>query len=202
LERSNDIVRLCGEVAGRPELSHMGRDGAYYRFPLAVERLSGAVDTLNIVVREDRISELIPEEKPRLRVTGEVRTYNNRTGEGPKLVITVLAKTLEFTDDEPQNYVYLSGTVCKTPNLRKTPMGREICDVLIAVNRHSGRSDYLPCIAWGLQAKTAAGFTTGTRVELEGRMQSRVYLKTENDIQVEKTAFEISAVKICEVGGK
>ncbi|MGM9522754.1 MAG: single-stranded DNA-binding protein [Oscillospiraceae bacterium] len=196
MDRTNDAIRLCGEVAGRPELSHTGREGAYYRFPLAVRRLSGTEDVLNVVLLEQQLKELEVTELPRLKVWGEVRSFNNRSGVGPKLVITVLARALKFTDDDFENTVLLSGSLCKPPTLRRTPMGREICDLMLAVNRNYGRSDYLPCIAWGAMARNAAQWDTGTQVDLMGRLQSRSYIKMENDVPVEKTAYEISAVSL------
>ncbi len=194
MDRVNDIVRLCGEVAGAPELSHTGRDGAYYKFPLSVRRLSGTEDIINIVVTEAQARALEVRELPRLYVTGEVRSYNNRTGVGPKLVITVRARELEFTDRDFENSVELTGTVCREPTLRRTPMGREISDLMLAVNRPYGRSDYIPCIAWGAVARRAALWPAGTAVAVTGRIQSRQYIKLEGDQPVEKTAFEISAV--------
>lgn len=198
MERSNNTIRICGVLAGRPEFSHAGREGSYYRFPLAVRRLSGTDDVINVIAHETLLHTLEPEETQRLRVLGEVRSFNNKSAPGPKLVISVLARAMEFTDDDFENSVTLSGTLCKPPNLRRTPMGREICDMMLAVNRRYGRSDYLPCIAWGTAAHTASRWDVGTEITLSGRLQSRVYIKTENDGTVEKTAFEISAVELSE----
>ncbi len=194
MDRANDIVRLCGEVAGEPEFSHSGAYGAYYKFPLAVRRLSGAVDVLNILVPEERRAEVATGDFPRLLVTGEVRTYNNRGPQGPKLVITVLARGLEPTEAGFENSVELMGSLCKEPKIRRTPMGREICDLMLAVNRGYGRADYLPCIAWGAVARRAARWGVGTAVAITGRLQSRGYIKMEGETPVEKTAYEISAV--------
>lgn len=197
MERTNDIIRICGVLAGRPEFSHAGREGAYYKFPLAVRRLSGTDDVINVIAHEELMRALEPDETQRLRVWGEVRSFNNR-GAGPKLVISVLARSMEFTDDDFENCVMLSGTLCKPPNLRRTPMGREICDLMLAVNRRYGRSDYIPCIAWGIAARNASQWDVGTVIALAGRLQSRVYIKNENDEVQEKTAFEVSAVEISE----
>lgn len=194
MDRANDIVRLCGEVAGEPEFSHSGTYGAYYKFPLAVRRLSGALDVLNIVIPEGAVGAVDTGALPRLLVSGEVRTYNNRSGVGPKLVITVLARALEPTDRDFENSVELMGSLCKEPKMRRTPMGREICDLMLAVNRGYGRADYLPCIAWGAVARRAARWGVGTPVAITGRLQSRAYIKMEGDQPVEKTAFEISCV--------
>lgn len=201
MERNNDSVRLCGELAGKPEWSHAGKDGAYYKFPLAVSRLSGAVDTLNIIISEDMLKSIEPESSERIRVVGEIRSFNNRSGVGPKLVLTILARSIEFTDDDFENQVYISGTICKEPTFRKTPMGREICDLMLAVNRRYGRSDYLPCIVWGSQAEQASSWDIGDKVDLWGRMQSRIYIKNEEGIAIEKTAFEISASEIVKKEG-
>jgi primosomal replication protein N len=196
LERNNDSVRLCGFLAGRPEWSHMGKETAYYKFPLSVRRLSGAVDTLNIVVSEDMLGSIEPDDSERIRVIGEIRSFNNKSGIGPKLVLTVLARSIEFTNDDFENQAHISGAICKAPNFRKTPMGREICDLMLAVNRRYGRSDYLPIIVWGTQAEEASTWNIGDKVDLWGRMQSRVYIKNEDGTAVEKTAFEISASEI------
>lgn len=194
MDRANDTVRLCGEAAGRPVYSHTGRDGVYFKFPLSVRRLSGVEDVLNIVVSEESMGLLEVEAAPRLRVTGEVRSYNNRSGVGPRLVITVLARELEFTDGDFENAVTLTGTLCRAPSLRRTPMGREISDLMLAVPRGSARSDYIPCIAWGAVARRAAGWAVGTGVTVTGRLQSRAYIKMEDDVPVEKVAYEISCV--------
>jgi single-strand DNA-binding protein len=192
LEKTTNFVELRGVLAGRPELSHSSRNEEYYTFPLEVERLSGTPDTVNIVVRRELAEQQPIEEKARIYVRGELRSFNNKSGVGNKLIITVFAHEIQFTDEADFNSVQLTGTLCKPPNFRKTPMGREICDMMLAVNRRYGRSDYLPCIAWGRLAEEAAAWTVGTEVSLIGRIQSRKYLKTENDVQIEKTAFEVS----------
>lgn len=188
----NNFTRLCGSMCGKPVYSHSSRSQQFYIFPLEVERLSGNRDVINVVVRQEQLATLSPEGSGKLWVEGQLRTFNNRHGQGAKLVITVLAKELGFCDGEDENLVQLSGTLCKTPNLRTTPMGRDICDLMLAVNRHYGRSDYLPCICWGLKAREAAGWTVGTHLALQGRIQSRRYIKLTEEGPVEKTAFEVS----------
>lgn len=188
----NNFTRLCGSMCGKPVYSHSSRSQQFYIFPLEVERLSGNRDVINVVVRQEQLVTLSPEGSGKLWVEGQLRTFNNRHGQGAKLVITVLAKELGFCDGEDENLVQLSGTLCKTPNLRTTPMGRDICDLMLAVNRHYGRSDYLPCICWGLKAREAAGWTVGTHLALQGRIQSRRYIKLTEEGPVEKTAFEVS----------
>lgn len=196
MERTNDVIELCGTINAKPELSHKSRDEEYYKFPLAVKRLSGTEDVVNILLRKEQLEELEIAEKPRLRIFGEVRSFNNRSGVGARLIITVLARTLEFTDDDYENSVRLTGNLCKEPNLRRTPMGREICDLMLAVNRNYGRTDYLPCIAWGSAARSAATWDVGTEVSITGRLQSRSYIKLEDSEALEKTAYEISAITI------
>ncbi len=199
MDRPNNTVKLCGEAAGKPVFSHTGRDGAYYRFPLSVRRLSGTDDVLNILIHEDRLNALEVEEAPRLLVTGEVRSYNNRSGVGPRLVITVLAREIAFTAGDFENSVTVTGTLCREPSFRRTPMGREISDMMLAVSRGYARSDYIPCIAWGAVARRAAGWAVGAKIRVAGRLQSRAYIKMEGDVPVEKTAYEISAVTAEEI---
>ena len=193
---SNNHAQLCGTLAGRPVLSHQSRAQRFYTFPLEVQRLSGVQDRINIVVREELLASLELHEADRLCVTGELRSFNNRRGDGAKLVITVFARTLQFCDEPDENLIHLTGTLCKVPNLRSTPMGRDICDLMLAVNRPYGRSDYLPCICWGFLARQAALWTVGTKLCLTGRIQSRNYVKVTEDGPVERTAFEVSVSTI------
>ena len=196
---ANNSVQLCGVMGGAPRYSHSSRGLDFYLFPLVVERLSGAADTLNILVRADQLEALSPGEEEKLCLSGEVRSFNSRRGGGAKLVITVLARELGFCSGEDRNFVELSGTLCKAPNPRTTPMGREICDLMLAVNRHYGRSDYLPCICWGKAAREAASWEVGTKIRLEGRLQSRDYIKITQEGPIQRTAFEISATAISRV---
>ena len=193
-ETSRNYVVLRGCVSEKPRLSHRSRGEEYYIFSLDVARLSGAVDTIRVVARDRLLDELEVGGGGKIRVTGELRSFNNRSGTGPKLVITVFAKTLCFEDGPDENAITLRGALCKLPNHRVTPMGREICDLMLAVNRRYGRSDYLPCICWGLTAREAASWTVGTALRLEGRVQSRAYTKTVDGESVEKVASEVSVI--------
>lgn len=195
MNTENNYTRLVGAMAGRPVLSHSARGEDFYCFPLEVVRLSGAADNINIIVRAEQLAVLEAAEHEKLCVVGQLRTFNNRRGEGAKLVITVLAKEIELCDEPDENTVRLTGALCKEPNLRITPMGRDICDLMLAVNRRYGRSDYLPCICWGLKAREAATWMVGTQVKLEGRIQSRRYIKMTEDGPVERTAFEVSVIQ-------
>lgn len=192
----NNTVYLCGRLAGRPEFSHMGGNDRYYTFPLEIERLSGTADIINIVARQDIMERMTVTDGQRIAVSGELRSFNNKSGTGSKLVISVFAREMEFTEEPDENKVTLSGTLCKKPNLRRTPMGRQICDMMLAVSRRYGRSDYLPVISWGRFAQEASELEVGDRISLDGRIQSRRYIKKEDGVAIEKTAFEVSVVEM------
>ena len=195
---SRNYAQLCGTVSAAPVFSHESRGESFFAFPLEISRLSGAVDTVNIIARRELLESVEISEAEKLRVTGELRSYNNKSGEGARLVITVFAKELMLCSEDDANEVRLIGTLCKKPNLRMTPMGRDICDLMLAVNRRYGRSDYLPCITWGITARKASDWDVGTTVLLTGRIQSRSYIKLIDDIPTEKTAFEVSVTDIDE----
>ena len=191
-----NFVRLCGAAAGRPLFSHSSRGTDFFLLPLEVQRLSGSVDRLPLLLRRELLEASELSDEGKLCVTGELRSFNRRRSEGAKLILSVYARELRFCGEEDGNLVQLRGALCKPPVLRRTPLGREICDLMLAVNRRYGRSDYLPCICWGLSAREAARWEVGTRLELEGRLQSRNYIKMTETGPVEKTAFEISAIRV------
>lgn len=191
MEQKENRVVLRGTVNGSPEFSHRVHGIDFYRFPLAVPRLSGREDLVNILLPHTSQEDL-PQAGAYVEVTGQIRSFNNRTGIGNRLVITVLARSVLPTLDEPCNRVLLSGTLCKPPVLRRTPLGRDICDLLLAVNRKYRRADYLPCIAWGSLALACSRLETGDSLHLDGRLQSRTYLKTLGETTQERTAYEIS----------
>ena len=193
---TNNYAELCGVMAGAPQYSHSSRGEDFYVFPLCIERLSGAEDTVNVVLRRELLEKCEINGEEKIHITGELRSYNNKSGEGARLVITVFAKEIFLCSDDDENIIRLSGTLCKEPNKRTTPMGRDICDLMLAVNRRYGRSDYLPCITWGVKALKAAEWSVGTRVRLEGRIQSRSYIKLIDDVPIEKTAYEVSVIDI------
>ena len=190
-----NYAELCGVLAAPPAYSHSSRGEDFYVFPLDTKRLSGATDRINVVIRKELLG-LELAEAAKLRVVGELRSFNNKRGGGARLVITVYARDIALCDDEDANLVCLSGTLCKQPNLRTTPMGRDICDLMLAVNRRYGRSDYLPCITWGLRAREAALWQIGDTVRLTGRIQSRGYIKLIDGEAYERTAYEVSVVEI------
>ena len=188
-------AELCGVAAEPPMLSHESRGIRFYTFPLETVRLSGAADRLNIVVRESMLPSL-PEAGGRVRINGELRSFNNRTGAGSRLVLTVYARELSEGDGPDENRILLTGAICKTPNYRVTPMGREICDIILAVGRRYRRSDYIPIIVWGVQARETSVLPVGTQLSLRGRLQSREYTKMIDGASVQRTAFEVSAADI------
>lgn len=193
---NTNYAELSGTMAAAPKYSHTSRGEDFFCFPLCVRRLSGAEDTVNIIVRRELLDRLEPCDEEKIHIIGELRSFNNKSGEGARLIISVFAKEIELCSGEDENIIRLCGTICKAPNKRTTPMGRDICDIMLAVNRRYGRSDYLPCITWGLKALRASEWPVGTRVCLEGRIQSRSYIKLIDDTPVEKTAFEVSVIDI------
>lgn len=188
--RNHAVLR--GILAAAPAFSHMSRGERFFIFPVETRRLSGTADTINVIARESLLRSAEIMEAGRIQVTGELRSFNNKRGEGARLVITVFAKELGFTDGEDMNVIELAGTLCKPPNLRVTPMGRDICDLMLAVNRRCGRSDYLPCICWGRRAREYSQMQVGDRLSLTGRIQSRPYIKLIEGEPVEKVAYEVS----------
>ncbi len=199
MEEVVNLVRLCGTVADAPVFSHESRSIRFYSFPLTVRRLSGAADTVNIILRESLLAEHTPVPASRLTVHGELRSFNNKSGVGARLVITVFARALEAGDERDENSVELCGTVCKPPILRRTPLGREICDIILAVPRRYSRSDYIPVICWGTEARNAALCPVGARLCVRGRIQSRRYTKLLDGVPMERTAFELSVSELLSV---
>ncbi len=194
MEQKENRVILRGTVAGDAVLSHQVHGIDFYRFPLSVPRLSGREDLLNILCPGPAAA--LPAAGDYVEVAGQVRSFNNRSGVGSRLVITVLARTVMPGIGEPCNQVTLQGALCKPPVLRQTPLGRDICDLLLAVNRRYRRADYLPCITWGALALQCGRMGTGDPLRLEGRLQSRLYRKTIGETVQERTAFEISIASL------
>ena len=194
--KANNYCLLRGYMAAVPRYSHSSGGEDFYCFPLEVKRLSGTADTINIISRSTLLDDVEVKGNSKLCIEGSLRSFNNKTGTGPKLIITVFAKEMRFENDDDENMIELKGTLCKPPSFRSTPMGREICDLMLAVNRPYGRSDYLPCITWGQKAREAAQWDVGTNVVLNGRIQSRQYTKIIDGEYVEKTAYEVSVIDI------
>ncbi len=187
-------ILLHGTVCRNPCYSHTSHGTEYTLFPLLVDRLSGATDRVKILVPEPLQQGICCGDT--LTILGEVRSFNNHHGKGRRLVITVHGTQIIREDGEDANKLLLAGTLCKQPIYRRTPLGRDICDMMLAVNRSYGRTDYLPCIAWGAVAERCGKLCTGTAVALEGRLQSRVYTKKLECTSEERTAYEISIAQI------
>ncbi len=188
-------IRLCGTLETAPVFSHENHGRRFYSFYLGVERLSGTVDRLRVLADWELLNRADCAWGERVLVTGQVRSYNQLTETGRHLLISVYAESLELSDLEPEDQVILTGTLCRDPVYRRTPLGREICDGMLAVSRSYRRTDYLPCIFWGRTARQIAALTTGARITLTGRLQSREYTKQLPDGSSEqRTAYEISAV--------
>ncbi|MGM9563531.1 MAG: single-stranded DNA-binding protein [Faecousia sp.] len=187
-------ITLTGALASAPEYSHSNHGRRFYSFYLEVSRLSGAIDRLQILASEELLASTCVTEGEALTVEGQIRSFNNRAPRGRKLIISVLAESIAITNGPHANQVILQGVICKEPVFRRTPLGREICDVMLAVNRPYHRADYLPCILWGRCAQEVSVYPVGTVLSITGRLQSREYLKVIDGAAEQRTAYEISAV--------
>lgn len=194
MEHTTNIVTLRGELAGLPVFSHENHGRRFFRFTLDVPRLSGTVDHLPIVAEDLILDEMDLSGGQMLTVTGQIRSHNIRTDGVRRLLIFVFAASVIAEDGEPLNDVVLEGPLCREPTYRHTPLGREICDVMLAVPRAFRRADYLPCILWGRTAQQIAACHTRDRIRICGRLQSRSYTKLTEDGPQERTAYEISAL--------
>ena len=202
MENGNNFIDIGGRIVSDFTFSHEIYGEGFYRFDVEISRLSGAGDVLPITVSErivDKDTMLVGQ---LVRINGQIRSYNNyvEAEKRNKLVLTVFARDIELIAELPEqnpNDTYLDGYLCKPAIYRTTPFGREISDLLLAINRSYNKSDYIPCITWGRNARYASKLTVGDRVRLWGRMQSRQYQKKfENGEVLEKTAYEVSVSKI------
>lgn len=202
METTRNFVQLRGTAAGEPTPSHENHGQQFYRFPMDIQRLSGQTDTLWIIATAGQLRCLTagqPLTGRRLTVEGQLRSFNNKSGCGSRLVISVFAQLLLPTEEaEDLNRIALRGVICKPPVLRRTPLGRCISDMMLAVNRRYGRADYLPCIAWGQVAMITGHRSVGDSLSLEGRVQSRTYTKVVEGCAQERTAFEVSVMHLTE----
>ena len=187
---------LQGRAAAPPIFSHENHGMTYWVFPLEVKRLSGAEDLVNILLPGSLLDQQAVAAGTGLAVEGEVRSFNNRGGQGSRLIISLYAKSMSAWSGEDLNQLTLAGALCKPPVLRRTPLGREICDLMLAVNRRYGRADYLPCIACSTLAERCGALQVGDGLRVEGRFQSRKYNKVENGEHQERTAYEISVMSL------
>lgn len=193
----NNSVTLSGKVVGKPTFSHEVFGEKFYEVTLSVKRLSGMADVLPISVSEHLLGDAF-DENADVTVRGQFRSYNKTVGERSKLMLTVFARdVLPYDETANPNMMELSGYICKQPIYRTTPFNREICDLLIAVNRQYNKSDYIPCIVWGRNARFAGNLAVGEHINIVGRVQSRNYQKRlDDDTVVTRTAYEVSVSKI------
>jgi len=194
MEHITNAITLRGSLQALPQFSHENHGKRFYRFYLEVPRLSGAVDILPIVAEAQVLGQIDPTAGEMLTVVGQVRSHNLRSDGVRHLMIFVFANCITAEDGEPINDVRIEGPLCREPTYRLTPLGREICDAMLAVPRAFHRADYLPCILWGRIAQEISQCHTRDVISIQGRLQSRIYTKmTENGAE-ERTAYEISAL--------
>ncbi len=201
----NNKVTLSGEIVSNFEFSHECYGEGFYTAMLSSERLSSQKDIVPIMV-SDRLVDVEADWTGRfVKVSGQFRSHNKHEGEKNQLMLSVFVREfeeIEFEHEEPgsghdENHIFLDGYICKQPIYRKTPLGREIADILLAVNRPYGKSDYIPCITWGRNARFASGLEVGTRLQIEGRIQSREYYKQISETEGEKrTAYDFSVSRM------
>ena len=190
-------IRICGVLDSAPIFSHENHGRRFYRFFLAVERLSGTVDRLPVLADWDLLDEADVSWGEEVLAEGQIRSFNQPDPAGRRhLILSVYAEDLSLCCEAPDNQVELGGALCRDPIYRRTPLGREICDVMLAVNRPYHRTDYIPCILWGRNARAAARLTAGAALRLTGRLQSREYTKLLPDgTELRKTAYEVSVTE-------
>lgn len=194
MEHMTNQALLRGSLIALPEFSHENHGKHFYRFYLEVPRLSGATDILPVIAEERVINSFDVSGGQMLTVRGQVRSHNAVSDTKRRLLIFVFASSILAEDGDPINEVMAEGIICREPTYRKTPLGREICDLMLAVPRAFHRADYLPCILWGRTAQQAAQLRTRDSIRICGRLQSRIYTKLTDQGAEERTAYEISAL--------
>ena len=197
----NNQVSIMGQIVSQFTFSHQVFGEGFYLVDIMVKRLSDSEDIIPVMVSERLIDVTQDYEGEYLMVNGQFRSYNRHEEKKNRLVLSVFAREISFVEEEDDsvksNQIYLDGYICKPPVYRKTPLGREIADLLIAVNRPYGKSDYIPCICWGRNARYASAFVVGGHVLIWGRIQSREYMKRVSDTEMEKrVAYEVSVSKL------
>ncbi len=195
MNNENNVTFLQGRVVDDPILSHKVKDEEFYTFNLSVLRLSEQQDIIPMTISKEMLEKYKVKAGDKLSVTGQFRSFNKLVGDKSKLVLSVFVKEIvDWVDETNPNTIELNGYICKTPNYRVTPFNREICDVLLAVNRNFNRSDYIPCIAWGKNARIMQNMVISTAVKIKGRIQSREYTKhnEQNGENETKVAYEVS----------
>lgn len=197
----NNKVSIIGEIVSDFRFSHEVFGEGFYSVDVSVNRLSEMSDIIPLMVSE-RLVDVTQNLTGRLvEVIGQFRSYNRHEGNRNKLILSIFVREWQLVDENPMsgktNQIFLDGYICKAPVYRKTPLGREISDLLLAVNRPYGKSDYIPCIAWGRNARFASSFEVGGRIQIWGRVQSREYVKKIDEDETEKhIAYEVSVNKL------
>lgn len=200
----NNRVCIIGEIVSEFTFSHEVFGEGFYIANVSVNRLSDMVDVIPLMISERLIDVTKDYRGMKIEVAGQFRSYNRHEGTKNKLVLSIFVRELRFLEDDEMpeeqsksNQIFLDGYVCKPPIYRKTPLGREIADILVAVNRPYGKSDYIPCIAWGRNARFAGDLEVGAHLQVSGRVQSREYTKKIGEEEVERrVAYEVSVSKI------
>lgn len=195
----NNQVTICGEIAGEFVFSHEVYGEGFYLVDVLARRLSGACDAIPVTVSERLIDVTQNYIGQYVCVSGQFRSYNRHYEMKNRLVLSVFARELEFAEKlmDDVNQIFLDGYICREPIYRKTPLGREITDMIVAANRSYGKSDYIPCVSWGRNAKYASGLEVGSRIRICGRIQSRQYVKKlDGGSAEERTAYEVSVSKM------
>lgn len=197
----NNKVSVIGKVISEFTFSHEVFGEGFYILEVAVNRLSDQADIIPLMISERLIDVKQDYRGQTIEAIGQFRSYNRHEGTKNRLVLSIFVREYsfmeEFTDYTKTNQIFLDGFICKEPIYRKTPLGREIADLLVAVNRPYGKSDYIPCIAWGRNARYASQFEVGSRLRIWGRVQSREYTKKISETESEKgVAYEVSVSKL------
>ena len=195
LSQTNQAL-VRGTLAALPEFSHETGGRRFFRLYLETARLSGAVDRLPVIAPESVLGTLDPSGGGKVTVSGSLRSHNLRAEDRRRLLIFLYADQIAAEDGPDLNDITLRGNLCREPVYRKTPLGREICDIMLAVPRMGRRGDYIPCILWGRTAQCAAGLPVGAQIALTGRLQSRGYVKVLPEGAEERTAYELSAMEL------
>ena len=197
----NNQVTIMGQITSEFMFSHEVFGEGFYMVEVLVKRLSNSDDRIPLMISERLIDVTQDYRGEYIMAHGQFRSYNRHEEQKNRLVLSVFVREVEFVEEEPDgtktNSIFLDGYICKEPIYRKTPLGREIADLLLAVNRPYGKSDYIPCICWGRNARYASGFEVGEHVEVLGRIQSREYIKKLSETETEKRiAYEVSVSKL------
>ena len=195
----NNTVLVTGTITEGCLFSHEVYGEGFYTFRISSERLSDKADVLPVTISERLIDKELLQVGTKVDITGQLRSYNNYNSKKNRLVLTVFAREIRLLKEvevKSENQIFLNGFICKAPIYRKTPFGREISDILVAVNRAYNKSDYIPCIAWGRNARYMANLEVGANIRVWGRVQSRTYQKRIGDEIEERVAYEVSVSKI------